>query len=459
MLNRRAFLTRSAALAGAAACAVPAQAKSGAKSLFDQIAFRGSIDASEFGLSANALDDQSRVFQKMLEKAALRDTPVFLPPGTYPVSNITLPDRVRLQGVPGATRIVYTGNGHLFAGENSRLVSLDGIDFDGQNRWLSEQVQALIDLRRVSEVSMRECAVTGSGKTAIALEKCGGLVSQSRLSGAQDYALYAVESSGLTITGNRVEDCGNGGILIHRWQDGEDGTLVSGNRVSRMGATRGGTGQYGNGINLFRARGVTVTGNRVSDCAFSAIRANSSSNMIAQGNQCVRSGETALYAEFAFEGAMIAGNIVDGAANGISVVNSNEGGRLATVQGNIVRNLRREGPYAADAPGFGAGITVEADTAVTGNTVEKAPLFGLQLGWGPFLRNVSATGNVMRACGTGIAVSVVEGAGKTVISGNVIDSAKNGGIIGHRWAEAATGELDGEAGAFPHLTVERNAIS
>ena len=455
MLNRRAFLTRSLAVSAVAACSVPAQARS----LFDTVAFRGSIDASEFGLRANTLDDQSRIFQKMLEKAALKDTPVFLPPGTYPVSNITLPDRVRLQGVPGSTRLVYTGNGHLFAGENSRLVSLEGIDFDGQNRWLSDQVQSLIDLRRIGEVMIRDCAVTGSGKTAIALEKCGGTIEQSRLSGAQDYALYAVESTGLSVTGNRVEDCGNGGLLIHRWQDGDDGSLVSGNRIERIGAKRGGTGQYGNGINLFRARGVTVSQNRVADCAFSAIRANSASNMIAQGNQCLRSGETALYAEFAFEGAMISGNIVDGAANGISVVNSNEGGRLATVQGNIVRNLRTEGPYRADAPGFGVGITVEADTAVTGNTVEKAPLYGLHLGWGPYLRNVAATGNVIRDCATGIAVTVVEGAGKAVITGNVIDGATRGGIIGHRWTEAATGELDGGAGGFPHLTVERNSVS
>ena len=36
---------------------------------------------------------------------------------------------------------------------------------------------------------------------------------------------------------------------------------------------------------------------------------------------CSRSGETAIYAEFAFQGAVIGSNIVDGAANGISVVN------------------------------------------------------------------------------------------------------------------------------------------
>ena len=56
-------------------------------------------------------------------------------------------------------------------------------------------------------------------------------------------------------------------------------------------------------------------------------------------NSCARLGEVALYAEFGFEGALIANNLVDTAATGISVTNFNEGGRLAVVQGNLVRNL------------------------------------------------------------------------------------------------------------------------
>ena len=39
----------------------------------------------------------------------------------------------------------------------------------------------------------------------------------------------------------------------------------------------------------------------------------------------------------------------------------------------------------------------------------------MQIGWGAYLRNVVATGNVIRKAGTGIAVTVVEGAGSAVI--------------------------------------------
>ena len=157
---------------------------------------------------------------------------------------------------------------------------------------------------------------------------------------------------------------------------------------------------------------------------------------------------------------MIANNVVDGAANGISIVNFNEGGRMATCSGNIVRNLSTTGPYPPEVGGFGIGIGVEADTTVSGNIVENAPLYGMQLGWGPYLRNVVATGNVIRNAGTGIAVSVVEGAGSAIIADNIIDGVTNGAIIGHRWAKPATGDLaqSGTSG-YPHLVIERNRAS
>ena len=84
----------------------------------------------------------------------------------------------------------------------------------------------------------------------------------------------------------------------------------------------------------------------------------------------------------------------------------------------------------------------------------------MQIGWGPYLRNVVATGNVIRKAGTGIVVSVVEGAGTAVISDNVIDGALNGAVVGQRWAESATGDLaSSNDSGYAHLTVERNHVS
>ena len=92
------------------------------------------------------------------------------------------------------------------------------------------------------------------------------------------------------------------------------------------------------------------------------------------GNTCRDLGEVGIYSEFAFTGAVVANNIVDRAASGISIANFNDGGRIAIVANNIVRDLTGKGPYPADPPGFGTGIAVEADASVTGNVIDGAPL-------------------------------------------------------------------------------------
>ncbi|AXV14687.1 TIGR03808 family TAT-translocated repetitive protein [Neorhizobium sp. SOG26] len=415
---------------------------------------RGAIDASQHGVTPGGGARQGRKLAELISQAARQDLPVLLPPGNYPVSDLQLPDGARITGVAGASRLVQAGGGPVLRADGAGRVELSNLVIDGT---AGEESPALLHLRGVGSLTLDNCEIHGGRRNALNLERCGGRIERSRISGAGDYGILAVDSSGLSVTGNVLEDCGNGGILIHRSAKGSDGTIVSGNRITRTGASLGGTGQYGNAINLFRADNVIVSGNHISDSAFSAVRANSASNAQIVNNQCLRSGETAIYAEFAFEGAIISGNIIDGAANGISVVNFNEGGRLATVVNNIVRNLRLVGPYVLDEAIFGVGISVEADTVVSGNAVEDAPLWGLAVGSGPYLRNVSVTGNVVRQAGTGCAVTVVEGAGNALIANNLFQSVERGAIIGYRWKAPATRDLIASpVESFAHLAIENN---
>ena len=179
----------------------------------------------------------------------------------------------------------------------------------------------------------------------------------------------------------------------------------------------GGSGQYGNAINAFRAGNVTVRGNRIRNCDYSAVRGNSASNIQITGNSVSDVREVALYSEFSFEGAVIANNTVDGAALGVSVCNFNEGGRIAVVQGNIIRNLLPKRPIGtAPDDDAGIGIYVEADTSVSGNVIENAPAFGIIAGWGKYLRDVVITGNVIRNAFVGVGVSVMPGAGTALVA-------------------------------------------
>ncbi len=452
-MDRRSFIAGAIGIA-AATPAVAALDPSASPML------RGTLDAAELGMDPAAKDNQSLTLQAALNAASDENRQVLLPAGSFVISDLILPARTRLAGVPGATRLVYGGGSHMIMGEHAEIVDIRDIIFDGAGQALDDYVPAAVHISESAGVNIDNCTVIGSTRGGIALDRSGGRVTRTAVRGAHDFGIRSIEATGLTIADNTIEDCGNGGILVHRWSEGEDGTIVTGNRVARIGATDGGTGQNGNGINVFRAHGVIVSGNRITDCAFTAIRANAANNVQITGNSCARSGEVGIYSEFAFAGALIANNIVDGAATGISISNFREGGHLAVVSGNIIRNLTGKGPYPAEAPGFGTGIAVEADVSATGNVIDGAPLFGMLLGWGPYLRDVTATGNLIRRAPLGIAVTVVDGAGSAVISDNMISGADKGAVVGMRWTEPASGDLAlSGADKFPQLLVERNRVS
>ena len=222
----------------------------------------------------------------------------------------------------------------------------------------------------------------------------------------------------------------------------------------------GGSGQYGNAINAFRAGNVIVRGNRIRNCDYSAVRGNSASNIQISGNSVSDVREVALYSEFSFEGAVIANNTVDGAALGVSVCNFNEGGRLAVVQGNIIRNLLPKRPIGtAPDDDAGIGIYVEADTAVSGNVIENAPAFGIIAGWGKYLRDVAISGNVIRKAFVGIGVSVASGAGSALVNNNMISETPGGAVVGLDHARPVTSDLSAEgAQRFAQVVMGTNAV-
>ncbi|WFU02774.1 TIGR03808 family TAT-translocated repetitive protein [Rhizobium sp. CB3171] len=456
MVQRRAFLAYIAASAATGLFAPRAFAAPLAKIAGAEM--RGPIDAIAYRATPGTSDIRSSKLQAMIDSAARNNAPVFLPPGNYDVSNLSLPDNTRITGIPGASRLVYGGEGHLMSADKARRIELSGLVLDGGNRWLADYAGGLLQFTGVDQVLIDNCEIAGSRKHALQLERCGGRIERSRISGATEAGLYSVQSSGLTVTDNPLEDCGNGGILIHRWDKGADRSIVTGNRIAGIGANDGGTGQNGNGINIFRADDVLVSGNHIADCAFTAVRANSASNVQITGNQCLRSGETAIFCEFEFEGAVVSNNLVDGAANGIAIANFDKGGRLASVTGNIIRNLSLTGPYPQES-GFGIGISAEADTLIASNLIESAPLWGLKLGWGPYLRNIVANGNIIRQAPIGCAVSVADGAGAAVISDNLFQQVEKGAVIGFRWDKPASGDLTVTGREdFPQLTIEKNRL-
>ena len=385
----------------------------------------GALDATHFGLRPGAADNQSPALQAAINEAARRALPLFLPPGRYLVSNIRLPDGAYLAGVPGASQLLFAGGDNMLFSEGARLVTLYGLTIAGAGNRLTSGTPGLVHLRSVAGVAVESCTIADSLRSGLVLEYCAGHVASCELAACADSALFSLDAQGLEITGNQIHDCGNNAIQIWRSKAGDDGTIIAHNRIGNIEARDGGGGQNGNGVVIFRAASVNISNNRISNCAASAVRASAGSNCQILGNSCTGLGGVALHAESGIQGAVIANNIVDQAAGGISITNFDHGGRLAVCSGNIVRNLSPQAE-SDDHRGRGIGIGVEADTVLANNVVEGAPRAGIWLGWGEALRDVSATGNVVRDAQIGIAVSVAPGAGKALISDNLISRSRAG---------------------------------
>jgi uncharacterized secreted repeat protein (TIGR03808 family) len=416
------------------------------------------VDATTLGVRAGGGADQSAMLQSAIDKTAGARVPLMLGPGEYRVGSLTLPAFTQLIGVRGATRLLFTGGPALIAARGADRITLAGLVLDGGGRPLPEN-NALLYLAQCGGVRILDCEVINSARHGILLEAVEGALSANEVSRTADVAIFSRDARGLVISGNVVRGAGNGGILVHRAKKGDDGTLVTDNRIEDISNTRGGSGQYGNAINVYRAANVIVRGNRIARASFSAVRGNASSNIQIVGNTATEIGEVAIYSEFDFEGAVIANNTVDGAALGVCVVNFNEGGRLAAVQGNLIRNLKPRRPAGTD-PGdvAGIGIAVEADAAVTGNVIENAPNAGINVGWGAYLRDVSVVGNVVRTARFGISVSVARGAGSAIITGNLIAGVERGAIVGMDHAKAVTGDLMQEPARFANLQIGGNRV-
>ncbi len=421
-MNRRSFLF------GTIAClAMPAVARSGTLGI-GLSEMRGSLLAPE-PAAPRRTGDRSAEFQFAINRAAAAGRPLYIRAGSYDVSNIRLPDRTRLVGVPGETRLIYSGGGRFLYSEDARRLSLDGLMLEGANRALTDEDDGLLSLAFVEDLDVSHLTVQGSAGHGMALTRTAGSIRDCRIFGVRGTGIVSTEGRAVTIAGNVVSDCAGGGVHLRRWTAGEDGSTVRDNHIDRVGLV---------GVRLSSAGSVRISDNNLGVIEGSAILADEAS-----------------------AGTSVSGNTIDGAALGIALL-GNGGAGLSLVEGNTVRNVASGTPAAAATSGRAAGVGIHVETpgTVTGNIVEAASHLGLSLGWGATLGSVVASGNVVRRAGAGIGVSVVAEAQATVITGNLLVDVPGGAVRGMRFAEFATEDLTRVgAVALPGLTVGENRVA
>lgn len=451
-MDRRAALATALTVAGAGTAAAAGK-----------VAADKGMAGTAVGLDPNATHDQSDKLQAAIDQAAARRVPLVLPAGRYLVGNITLRPGTRIVAAGAGTILAYNGRGSFVSASDAADVRIEGLVLDGGFLALGTGARAaLLTLTGCARTVLVDVRCMNSAGHGLRLERVGGRIEACEIAMVKGAGIFSIDGTGLAIADSTIDGCQDNGILVWRSTHGDDTTRVTGNTVSHVAAQSGGSGQNGNGINIYRAAGVMVSANRITDCAYSAVRANEASNVQMIGNHVARMGEVALYVEAAdeqpgaagFEGAVIADNVVDTAASGIVVTNFNNGGRLATLQGNVIRNLFRREQEPQDKRG--EGIAVEADAVVANNVIENAPTAGLMIGWGRHMRNVVATGNLIRKARIGVAVSGVAGAGACVLANNLITGATDGAIRAMDHARPVGADLVRGDKAPPHIQLAGN---
>lgn len=411
------------------------------------------VDAAAFGLEPASSDDQTQALQLAVEAASELRQPLYLAEGTYVVGNVAITRPVTIRSLGQVVLQLGAGDA-ILAVSDCEDVTIEGLEFDGAG--LAQADLALLSITNARRVKVRDCRFQASGGAGIRAYRMQGIIENCHLTDIADTAIFSTEGEGVDIDSNTISQCGNGGIRVWRYESGPDGSRIMGNRVSDIDWVAGGNGQNGNGVNVFRADNVSITDNEFSACTFSAIRLNATNNCQVTGNRCFDSGEVSIFSEFGFSGSIIIGNLVDGGAAGISMTNYDHGGRLSVCQGNIVRNIAERSLTNPDTVPY--GIAAEADAAVTGNIVEAVPGAGISVGWGPYLRDVLVSGNLVRDCSRGIVVSVAPGAGHAHVSDNTVSGSRDYAIIASQWDEIVSTDLAADAASFPNVTIEGNSI-
>lgn len=399
-----------------------------------------------------------------IEAARNAAKPLQLRPGTYDISNVDILTtngsgrRIEVFCAAGEAVLRLTGGNYGLRVSGQVGMTFRNIVFDGQNLGLPAYsapnvittAAGLVIVDNAQETVFSGCFFRNTVKTGsepggsykaalLCVNNARPRVSDCGFDNV-DVAVWSFSSETL-VEGCRVVGAKNNGVAIY-------GTLGSGGNLSvvrnnffNFVDSDAGTGANGNAVSAYLANDVSIIGNTIFNCAFSAVRVNGGSRVLVEGNSCWNIREACLYYEAPGAGqngtgATIVNNRVDTAGDGINIGNSgyfNDGvARRSIVTGNQISNLT---PTAI--PGSGGvgnytttaiGITVEQDSVVSGNIIEGAA-GGIKLGVAQGARDLVCDGNLIRSCGVGIAFSSSSQAGKMVLSNNIVSGAGANAIV------------------------------
>lgn len=379
--------------------------------------------------------------QTVIDAARSAELPLFLRAGTFLSDKIDITpssgggNSLYMWAVPGTVTIqLQQDDDYLLGIDSVGRVRVTGITFDGAGRNLTASTNPgllRIEGSSAADFLIADCEVVNSSKNGISVLGVGnGTIARNRIE-LCDTAIVTLDSV-TQIEDNTINWMNNNGIMVWTSTLTGNGTVIKNNFIQGIENDDGGTGQYGNGINIYRAGNVKILSNTIYTAKYSAIRLNAASDCYISENYCWNLRESAIFLEAPGEGENLYGGIVTGnsistAGNGISVANSGLYGdgvaRGVVVSNNrivaITRNSINDPGYTPPVTG-GFGIAVEGRCEVCGNLLDEVEGPGITLGVNDAAENLSAVGNLIYNASMSIAYSANSAAGPLLIVGNLM---------------------------------------
>lgn len=374
-------------------------------------------------------------FPTLIANAQAANLPLFLRPGTYPSSQIDISagNPLTVSGVLGQVTIQLNGSApYLLKVNGVNNVVLENIVFDGNNIALTDTslTAGLIAFQGpgISKFLIQDCVISNTTQSAIScFANCAGDILRNTIFSC-DRGIFC-QDSGVNIERNDIGYCHNNGLLLWTSTQVGNNSIIINNYIHDISNSSGGSGQFGNGINVYRAIGVRVADNNIYNCSYSAIRMNAAGDSVVSGNYCASSGELAIWFEApgpgtSLTGGICASNIIESAAAGIAVVNSglyNDGvSRRVTVIGNQISGIN-----GASKNTDGCGIKIEGSVNAIGNIIDTASNCGIILGTNDAAHDLVVSGNLITRTPLGIGYSANPSAVGLLISNNEVSGFAN----------------------------------
>ncbi|MEQ1614217.1 MAG: TIGR03808 family TAT-translocated repetitive protein, partial [Hyphomicrobiaceae bacterium] len=216
-LDRRRLVSAGIGLTVLAA-SVPAEAKNQA---------RARAMPAELVPRPDSGRDETARLQAAIDHAARLAQPLVLPVGRYIVRSLELRNGSHIVGAGPSTVLQHAGSAPLLMGDGATGITLEHLTIKGAFP-LEPSWRGLVEFRRASRLVIRDLDIETSPANGLVLERCGGLVTGCRITGAAKAGLFSLDAEGgLEISHNHIAGHGNNGILVWRSSPGEDGTIVA----------------------------------------------------------------------------------------------------------------------------------------------------------------------------------------------------------------------------------------